>query len=90
MKALQHFFCNSLIMLIKYLVLLNVCDILENINSDINLIQYIAPDILLRYVGNLDPGVTEELLIALFGTIGECKGFKIFCLPPRFWVPALR
>ncbi|ELT90434.1 hypothetical protein CAPTEDRAFT_110688, partial [Capitella teleta] len=29
------------------------------------------------YVGNLDPTVTEDLLMALFGSIGPCKGCKI-------------
>ena len=29
------------------------------------------------YVGNLSPHVTEELLLALFGQIGECKSCKI-------------
>lgn len=39
-----------------------------------------------RYVGNLDPTVTEELILALFGQIGPVKGCKIiqevscFCL----------
>lgn len=30
-----------------------------------------------RYVGNLDPSVTEELILALFGQIGPVKGCKI-------------
>jgi len=30
-----------------------------------------------RYVGNLDPSVTEELLVTLFGNLGSCKGCKI-------------
>ena len=30
-----------------------------------------------RYVGNLDPSVTEELLVTLFGKLGSCKGCKI-------------
>ena len=30
-----------------------------------------------RYVGNLDPSVTEALLMALFGQIGPCKSCKI-------------
>jgi len=29
------------------------------------------------YVGNLDPSVTEEFLIHLFGQMGSCKGCKI-------------
>ena len=29
------------------------------------------------YVGNLDPGVTEELLVTLFSQLGSCKGCKI-------------
>lgn len=29
------------------------------------------------YVGNLDPSVTEELLVTLFGKLGSCKGCKI-------------
>ncbi|KAG8176959.1 hypothetical protein JTE90_010229 [Oedothorax gibbosus] len=29
------------------------------------------------YVGNLDPSVTEELILALFGQIGPVKGCKI-------------
>lgn len=29
------------------------------------------------YVGNLDPTVTEELILALFGQIGPVKGCKI-------------
>lgn len=29
------------------------------------------------YVGNLDPGVTEELLATLFSQLGSCKGCKI-------------
>lgn len=33
------------------------------------------------YVGNLSPHVTEELLIALFGQIGECKSCKIIHEP---------
>jgi len=32
---------------------------------------------LFRYVGNLDPAVTEDLLMALFGQIGQCKSCKI-------------
>ena len=32
---------------------------------------------ILSYVGNLSPHVTEELLVALFGQIGECKNCKI-------------
>ena len=30
-----------------------------------------------RYVGNLDPSVTEELIVVLFGQIGTVKGCKI-------------
>lgn len=30
-----------------------------------------------RYVGNLDPSVTETLIMALFGQIGPCKSCKI-------------
>ena len=30
-----------------------------------------------RYVGNLEPTITDELLYALFGQIGEVKGCKI-------------
>ena len=30
-----------------------------------------------RYVGNLDPSVTEELIMVLFGQIGTVKGCKI-------------
>ena len=30
-----------------------------------------------RYVGNLDPTVTEELLVTLFSQLGSCKGCKI-------------
>ena len=30
-----------------------------------------------RYVGNLHPSVTEELILALFSQIGPCKGCKI-------------
>jgi nucleolysin TIA-1/TIAR len=33
------------------------------------------------YVGNLSPHVTEDLLIALFGQIGECKSCKIIHEP---------
>jgi len=33
------------------------------------------------YVGNLDPSVTEELILALFGSIGSCKGCKIIHEP---------
>ena len=33
------------------------------------------------YVGNLDPSVTEDLILALFGQIGPCKGCKIICEP---------
>ena len=29
------------------------------------------------YVGNLDPSVTEELIVVLFGQIGTVKGCKI-------------
>lgn len=29
------------------------------------------------YVGNLDPSVTEELLVTLFGQLGSCKGCKL-------------
>lgn len=29
------------------------------------------------YVGNLDPSVTETLIMALFGQIGPCKSCKI-------------
>jgi RNA recognition motif-containing protein len=29
------------------------------------------------YVGNLDPSVTEELIMVLFGQIGTVKGCKI-------------
>jgi len=29
------------------------------------------------YVGNLDPAVTEELLVTLFTQLGSCKGCKI-------------
>ena len=29
------------------------------------------------YVGNLDPGCTEELLVTLFSQLGSCKGCKI-------------
>ncbi|KAL5021721.1 hypothetical protein ScPMuIL_000876 [Solemya velum] len=29
------------------------------------------------YVGNLDPSVTESLILALFGQIGQCKSCKI-------------
>jgi len=29
------------------------------------------------YVGNLDPAVTEDLLVTLFGQLGSCKGCKI-------------
>jgi uncharacterized membrane protein YfcA len=31
----------------------------------------------LSYVGNLDPSVTEELLVTLFGQLGACKGCKL-------------
>ena len=34
-------------------------------------------DVYCRYVGNLDPSVTEELLVTLFGKLGSCKGCKI-------------
>lgn len=30
-----------------------------------------------RYVGNLDARVSEELLLTLFGTLGQCKACKI-------------
>ena len=30
-----------------------------------------------RYVGNLDPAVTEDLIIALFSPIGQVKSCKI-------------
>ncbi len=30
-----------------------------------------------RYVGNLDPALTEDLIITLFSQIGDCKGCKI-------------
>ncbi|XP_050397994.1 nucleolysin TIAR isoform X3 [Patella vulgata] len=33
------------------------------------------------YVGNLDPAVTEQLIIALFGQIGPCKSCKIIHEP---------
>ncbi|KAF8774061.1 Nucleolysin TIAR like protein [Argiope bruennichi] len=33
------------------------------------------------YVGNLDPTVTEELILALFGQIGPVKGCKIIQEP---------
>ncbi|KAK2145480.1 hypothetical protein LSH36_678g01052 [Paralvinella palmiformis] len=33
------------------------------------------------YVGNLDPAVTEDLLMALFGQIGQCKSCKIINEP---------
>jgi len=33
------------------------------------------------YVGNLDPSVTEELILALFGQIGQVKGCKIIHEP---------
>ena len=33
------------------------------------------------YVGNLDPGVTEDLILALFSQIGSCKGCKIIREP---------
>ncbi|XP_059088909.1 nucleolysin TIAR-like [Tigriopus californicus] len=33
------------------------------------------------YVGNLDPSVTEELIMALFGSIGPVKGCKIIREP---------
>ncbi|KAI0211965.1 hypothetical protein LSAT2_003150 [Lamellibrachia satsuma] len=36
---------------------------------------------MIRYVGNLDPSVTEDLIIALFGQIGPCKGCKIIHEP---------
>jgi nucleolysin TIA-1/TIAR len=29
------------------------------------------------YVGNLDPSVTEELLVTLFGQLGSCQGCKL-------------
>ncbi|ESO09499.1 hypothetical protein HELRODRAFT_97603 [Helobdella robusta] len=29
------------------------------------------------YVGNLDPMVSEDLLMTLFGTLGQCKGCKL-------------
>ena len=31
----------------------------------------------IRYVGNLDPSVSEDLILALFGQIGATKGCKI-------------
>lgn len=34
-------------------------------------------DGIFRYVGNLDPSVTETLIMALFGQIGPCKSCKI-------------
>lgn len=33
--------------------------------------------LIFSYVGNLDPTVTEELILALFGQIGPVKGCKI-------------
>ncbi len=30
-----------------------------------------------RYVGNLDPSITEEFLMALFGQISPVKGCKL-------------
>jgi hypothetical protein len=30
-----------------------------------------------RYIGNLDPSVSEDLLMALFAQIGPCKNCKI-------------
>ena len=33
------------------------------------------------YVGNLDPSVTEDLILALFGQIGPVKGCKIIREP---------
>ncbi|XP_060064558.1 nucleolysin TIAR-like isoform X1 [Ylistrum balloti] len=41
--------------------------------------QYVTEEACPRtlYVGNLDPSVTESLIIALFGQIGPCKSCKI-------------
>lgn len=39
--------------------------------------RYLLFLISFRYVGNLDPTVTEELILALFGQIGPVKGCKI-------------
>lgn len=36
-----------------------------------------SPRYLTLYVGNLDSTVTEELLITLFGQMGQVKGCKI-------------
>jgi len=36
------------------------------------------------YVGNLDPSVTEELIVVLFGQIGTVKGCKIIHEVNRF------
>lgn len=40
-------------------------------------LQVVAIHLFHRYVGNLDPSVTESLILALFGQIGPCKSCKI-------------